>query len=203
MSILLYSRKDTGGLVVEAALAKAGAEYRLAEVADRSSQQTAADLAALNPMRQVPTMVLPDGAVLTESAAIVMHIADLYPAAGLAPPRGTPAHARFLRWTLFMATNLYETDLRYFYAERYTADPAGAEGVKAAAVLRMASGFAVIEAALAPFVAGQTLSIADAYLAMLMGWSPQPVASPRLQAVLAAVTADPDYGPVWRRHELA
>lgn len=202
MTITLYTRKDTGGLVVEAALAKAAAPHQLIQIDTERGEQNAPDFVRINPMRQIPAIVFPDGTLMTESAAIVMHLADLFPAKGLAPAPATPARARFLRWMLYMATNLYEPDLRYFYPERYTSDPAGAVGIKSAAVSHMARCFAVIEAALDPFVAGRELSIADAYLAMLMGWSPEPLKSAKLKAVLTAVTTDSDYGPVWARHGL-
>ena len=203
MSFTLYSNKGSGGLAVEAALAKAGAAHEIVTIDyDKDEQKTAA-YAAINPMRQVPAMTLPDGTLMTESAAMLLHLADLYPDKRLAPPPGTPARGRLLRWMLFMATNLYEPDLRYFYPERYTTDPTGLDGVKSAAKVHMARGFGIIEEALDPFVAGREMSVADVYLAMLIGWSPEPLASAKLQAVLAAVKADTDYGPVWRRHGLA
>lgn len=200
MSFTLYTRKDTGGLVVEAALAKSGAPHTCIQIDTERGEQNSADFVRINPMRQIPAIVLPDGAMMTESAAIVMHLAGLYPHKGLAPARGTPAHAKFLRWMLFMATNIYEADLRYFYAERYTSEADGTGGVKTAAVAHMAKCFAIIETALDPWVAGSDYSIADAYLAMLIGWSPEPVTGAKLKSVLAAVKADKDYGPVWKRH---
>jgi glutathione S-transferase len=141
---------------------------------------------------------------MTESAAIVIYLAAAHPDAGLAPKAGLPAHARFLRWMVFMTANLYEGDLRYFYPERYTTDPAGVPGVKAAGAAHMAKAFGVIDQELAdgPFVAGKALSIADVYLATLMTWSKEPIAAPRLLAVQKAVIADPVYGPVWRKHQI-
>jgi glutathione S-transferase len=109
MTYTLYSRKDTGGFAVEAALAKAHADTKVIEI-DKSSQRTSADFGKLNPMRQVPTLVLPDGTVMTESAAMVIHVADAFPTSELAQRPGSTAHARFLRWMLFMAVNLYEAD---------------------------------------------------------------------------------------------
>jgi glutathione S-transferase len=156
-------------------------------------------------MRQVPALKLPDGTVMTESAAIVVHLAAVFPDKGLAPRPATPAHARFLRWMVFMAANLYEGDLRYYYPDRYTADPAGTEGVKAAGAAHMKKSFAVIDDALAqsPFLCGPSLTMADVYLAMLTQWSPEPVGAPRLLAVSRAVAADPQLGPLWRRHGFA
>jgi len=198
MTCTLYSRKNTGGLAVEAALAKSGAAYTVKELT-RTDQQSP-DFRAINPLGHVPAMVMPGGSVMTESAAMVMHLANLYPDAGLAPRPGTPAHGAFLRWMLFMAVDLYESSLRSTYSARYTTDPAGAPGVKAAAAVRMARCFKVIESALDPFVCGKALSIADVYLAMLTEWSPSPLNTAKFIALRKAVNDDPHYGPVWRDH---
>ncbi len=200
MTYTLYSNKGSGGFAVEAALAKSGAPVRVVTIDYNKNEQQSAAYARINPMMQVPAMTLPDGTLMTESAAMVMHIANAFPGAGLAPTPGTPAHGQFLRWMLFMAVNLYEADLRYFYPERYTTDAAAAATVKASGAAHMAKSFAVLERALNPFLLGADLSIADVYLAMLAKWSPAPLAGQAYASLLANVVADKDYGPVWQRH---
>ena len=204
MTYTLYSHDGSGGFAVEAALVKAGAAHKVVTVDTGKGEQNRPEFVAINPMRQVPVLVLPDGTTMTESAAIVVHLANVFPDKGLAPKPATAAHARFLRWMFFMAANLYEGDLRYFYAERYTSDPAGIEGVKSAGAAHMKKSFAVLDDVLAqgPFLCGPTFTMADVYLAMLMAWSPEPLTSRRLQAVSAAVAADPQIGPLWLRHGL-
>jgi glutathione S-transferase len=202
MTYTLYSHDGSGGFAVEAALVKAGAPYKLVAVDTGKGEQNRPEFVAINPMRQVPALILPDGTVMTESAAIVVHLAHAFPDKGLAPKPATAAHARFLRWMFFMAANLYEGDLRYFYSERYTTDPAGAEGVKSAGAAHMKKSFAIVEEALSqgPYLCGPDLTMADVYLAMLTDWSPDPIAAPRLLAVRKAVAADPQIAPLWRRH---
>lgn len=200
MTYKLYTRPGTGGFAVECALVTAGAAHEVI-VTDKDAQASDA-FGRLNPMRQVPTMVLPDGTVMTESAAMLIHLAAAHPGKGLAPAPGTPAHATFLRWMLFMAVNLYEADLRYFYADRYTADASGVPAVKTAAIAHMARSFAVIDPALGPWVCGTSRSIADAYLAMLAAWSPEPVAASKVVAVRDDIARDPVYAPIWKRYAL-
>src|SRR5215475_9008801 len=204
MTYTLYSHDGSGGFAVEAALVRAGAPHKVVVVDTGKGDQNKPEFVAINPMRQVPVLVLPDGTTMTESAAIVVHLANAFPDKGLAPKSATPAHARFLRWMFFMAANLYEGDLRYFYAERYTSDPAGVAGVKSAGAAHMKKSFAVLDDVLAqgPFLCGPALTMADVYLAMLMAWSPEPLTARRLQAVSAAVAADPQVGPLWARHGL-
>lgn len=202
MTYTLYSHDGSGGFAVEAALAKVGAAYKTVVIDTAKGEQNRPDFVAINPMRQVPALALPDGTVMTESVAMVIHLANTFPDKGLAPKPATSAHARFLRWMLFMACNLYEGDLRYFYPDRYTTGPAGIDGVKTAAAAHMKKSFALVEDALAqgPYLCGPALTLADVYLAMLTAWSPEPIASPRLKSVAAAVAADPVFGPLWVRH---
>lgn len=202
MRYVLYGNKASGSFPAEAALVKAGVPHEVIELDLNNGDQNRPDFAALNPMRQVPALKLPDGTLMTESAAICIYLAAAHPQSGLGPASGTPAHARMLRWLVYMSNNLYEGDLRYFYPERYTTDPSGVPGVKAAGAAHMARTLAILDTALSdgPFLAGPQMSIADVYLATLMTWSPEPVTAPRLLAVQKAVVADPAYGEAWKRH---
>ena len=202
MAYTLYSYDGSGAFAVEAALVKAGAPYEVVAIDTAKGEQNNPEFVAINPMRQVPALKMPDGSVMTESAAIVIHLAGAFPDKGLAPKPGTPAHVQFLRWMLFMAANLYEADLRYFYSERYTTDPAGVPAVKAAGAAHMKKSFAVLDEVLAshPFLCGPAMTMADVYLAMLLDWSPEPITSPRLQAITRAVSSDPKIAPIWKRH---
>lgn len=200
MTYTLYSNNGSGGFAVEAALVKAGAPYKIVTIDYDKAEQKTADYAKINPMMQVPAMTLPDGTLMTESAAMALHLASAFPGKGLAPAPGTASHAKFLRWMLYMAVNLYEADLRYFYPERYTSDRTGMDGVKTSGASHMAKSFSIIEKELDPFLLGKELSIADAYLAMLTVWSPVPLTSAKYTALRAAVAADTAYGPAWERH---
>lgn len=202
MTYTLYSRNGSGGFVVEVALAKAGAAHKLVMIDTSKGDHNRPEFVAINPMRQVPALQLPDGTVMTESAAMAVHVSNAFPDKGLAPKPATAAHARFLRWMFFMAANLYEADLRFYYADRYTTAPDGAPGVKAAGAAHFKKSVAIVDEALAegPFLCGNTVSIADVYLAMLLAWAPEPITSSRLKAITAAVSADPVVQPIWRRH---
>ena len=66
------------------------------------------DFHALNPLAQVPTLVLDDGQVLTENLAVLLWLGSQAPAHRLVPPAGTPAYYRVLRWLSFTATELHK-----------------------------------------------------------------------------------------------
>ena len=98
----LYGRAGWGSVLIEAQLAWYGLPYRLEEVDDLFTSAAArAALAEVNPLAQLPTLVLPDGAVMTESAAITLLLAERTGRAELVPPPGDAARAGFLRWLVF------------------------------------------------------------------------------------------------------
>lgn len=167
----LYSRPGSGGFVAEAALTMAGAPFTLVNLAKGDVDDA---FRAISPLGQVPVLRLPDGRAITESAAIAILIADLHPRSGLSPAIDSPDRPDFLRWMLFMSSSIYSADLRWFYAERYTAEPAGIAGVKAAALDEMDRCFAILDRALAgrAWLAGDSMTIADVYLVMLAHWHP-------------------------------
>ena len=170
----LYGRRGAGSLAPQILLEEIGAPYEIHWV-----NKTPAEIEALrriNPAGKIPTLVLPDGTPLAESAAMILHLTSAHPDAGLAPRAGTTAHARFLQWMVFLSANLYETCLRYYYSERYsTAGAAAAPAIKAQALADYAAHLERLHGELSPFVLGETLSAADPYLHMLAGWYPEDV----------------------------
>lgn len=203
----LLARKGAGSLAVEAMLAECQLPY---VVEDQVRDETGAlpqSLHKLNPRAEVPTLLMPDDSVMTESAAIMVHLADLHPERGLAPAIGSPQRGPYLRWMIYLATTVYMSDLRYFYPERYTGDPAGAPAIKSVAEAGMASEFAILSDAVGkgPYVLGRDASAVDIYAAMLISWAPDLkqlfAAHPNLQTLYEQIIARPRIAAVWRRNE--
>lgn len=203
----LYARNSAGSLAVEALLAACGADYEVV-VLNRNPDGSFEDFfLAINPKAEVPTLVLPDGSVMTESAAMMIHVAEQFPDAGLAPLAGAPGRAQFLRWLVYLSAALYGSDLRLFYPQRYTTDPAGAEAVKARAAEMMMHEFAIYAAALGerPFMLDR-FSALDIYAAMLCSWAPDVPAlfatHPNLRRMYDAVLGNQAVAKVWARNEV-
>ncbi len=202
MTYKLYNRLGSGGFVAEAALTLIGAPFELELIESTPGTPLPDGFRAINPWRQVPTLVLADGTVMTESAAILIHLAAAHPEAALGPAPGTSDHARFLRWLVFLSANVYEAVLRRGYPERFTTDPAGTEAIADAARRRMGEALGVIEAELAEgdFLLGPEMSAADLFLAMLTAWNRGADALPRCAALTHRVAAHPKIAPVWQRN---
>jgi glutathione S-transferase len=202
----LYCRNTAGSMAPEALLAACGADCRVVVLERGPDGSFDQSFHRINPKAEVPTLVLPDDSIMTESAAMMIHIADLHPAAGLAPAIGTPARARFLRWQVFLATQLYMSDLRLFYPERYTLKGAESEGIKARALETMMQEFAIYAEALGegPFILGSRMSAVDIYAAMLVSWAPDVEAlfarHGNLKRMYEAVLANDAVRRVWERN---
>lgn len=202
----LFHSPGSGAFVVEAVLAELGIECERQVVDLKADEQFTARFLAINPRAQVPALLLDDGTVLTESAAIALFLADADSEDRLLPPRGSPARGTVMRWLFFAAANVYEADLRLFYPQRYTSDQRTAPAVKQAAEKEFERCADIIEQALAsgPFLLGETMSVFDPYIAMLCEWHwdkpPFFAAHPKLARLHQAVAKRPSLAAIWARN---
>lgn len=206
MTILYYS-PSTAALVVHWLLIELGVAHELRKLDFDSREQKSAEYLKLNPAGVVPTLVM-DGKPMTEAAAIVLHLADLHPGAGLAPATGTPERAAYYQWMFFMANTLQPAYRAWFYP----AEPAGADNADAAkeeARQRIEWAWSRVDTHLAengPFLLGEQLSAVDFMMTMLMRWSrnmPRPAHTwPALQAHAALMKARPSFKEVYAREGL-
>ena len=86
----LYCRNTAGSMAPEALLAACGAKYQVIVLEREAGGSFGEFFHKINPKAEVPTLVLPDDNIMTESAAMMIYLADLHPEAGLAPPAGAP-----------------------------------------------------------------------------------------------------------------
>ena len=130
--------------------------------------ETGTDFAGVSPNGYVPALVLDDGSVLTEGAAIMQYLADLKPEAVLAPPAGTLDRARLQAWLNFIATELHKTYSPWLF------HPEVGMQAQSFARKKIASRLGFVEAHLAterPYLMGERFTVADAYLFTIIGWS--------------------------------
>lgn len=130
----LYGSRGSGSAAIEVALRRVGADYRLVRASTWEPDSALDELRSVNPLQQIPTLVLPDGSVLTESAAILLVLADTFPDSGLMPPAG-PERAQSQRGLVFIAANCYAAISVGDYPERWTTarDETSHEAVRQAA----------------------------------------------------------------------
>lgn len=202
----LFARPGWGSVLVETQLAWYGLPYEIDDVDDLFASAAArAKLAPTNPLTQVPTLLLPGGQVMTESAAITLHLADVTGSSELVPAREEATRPAFLRWLVFIVANIYPT---FTYAD----DPARfVEGEEAQTAFAANVGayrerlWGQLENEVgAPWFLGDRFSALDIYVAAMTHWRPRRawfVANrPKLAAIASRADAEPRLAAIWRRN---
>jgi glutathione S-transferase len=179
-------------------LEELGADYELMLVDRTVNAQKSKEYMKLNPNGRIPTLVDGD-LVLFEAAAIVLHLLDQNPEAGLAPKIGTPERSKFNQWLVFLTNSLQEELMVYQYPDRLAGDNAEAvEIVRRGAEARASAFLDVIENHLStngPLFLGNTLSAVDFYFVTLCRWArpmtKPPRSRPNIAKLLDKITALP------------
>jgi GST-like protein len=204
----LYGGPGTGAVAVEAALVIAGEPYTLVDA------PTEADLdkvLAANPMRQVPALTFPpdsSGGVdtMTESAAILLRIAETHPASKLAPAVDAPERGAFLRWASFVSSAIYAHYWLKDDPSRLVPDKGLHEVVNERLETRLLNCWAIMEVGLAryagaTYILGEDLTVLDLYVTVVSRFRPRRqrfyAAAPRLGEVVRRVDADPRLTDLW------
>jgi glutathione S-transferase len=120
----------------------------------------------VNPKGYVPALELDGGEVLTEGPAIVQYLADLAPAAALAPPNGT-----FERMRVQEALNYLTSEIHKAYSPLFNPDVLPA--VREERLAYLTKRYALIERQLEgrKYLVGDRFTVADAYLFTLTRWA--------------------------------
>jgi glutathione S-transferase len=169
----LYYYPSNASMAPHMVLEEIGAPYERRLVDRENNAHKSPAYLRLNSNVVVPTYVDGD-LVLSEAAAICLHLADRNPGAGLAPELGTAERAQFYKWLIHLTNTVQAELLIYFYPERLTDSAASAAEVKAHAETRVGEMLDRIEAALGagrPYLLGARFSAADLYLLMLARWT--------------------------------
>ena len=201
----MLGSKGCGNAIVECAFALAGLPLDYEEVDYAADSPTRPKLLAANPLGQVPTLVLPDGTVMTESLAMIHYLDDLAPAAALLPPRGDPLRARFHRWAVMLVSAVYPTFTYGDEPTKWVPDEAAAKLLRQSTDRQREALWLQFESqALAPWFLGERFSAIDIYIAVMTRWRPGVLwfakKTPKLMAIAGRAAALPAVGPVIARH---
>lgn len=205
MTFILYGDRGSGAFSAEAALAEAGADYEFRTISLRTNEQRAPEFLAINPSGKMPALKLPEDGIVTESLAILVTVADMFPLAGLLPSQGSFARAQALRWLAFMATELYPMVEIVDYPARLAPEGAQSDALREKAREKLRERFAIIEQAVAtPWLLADGFSVANIYAAMFSRWDIGAAYCktnlPKVSALAEAVARRPRIAPVWERH---
>ena len=186
----LYYSPGTCSMASHIVLCEAGAPYELVKVDLRQHKtETGVDFYAINPKGAVPALVLDDGALLTEGAAVLQYLGDHY-APALVPANGTLERARLQEMLNYLASEYHKAFVPLFYL------PKDGDGTELK--IKVAARQAYLDKLLAngrDFILGDSFSVADCYLYTLTRWSANfgmtLDALPALKAYMARVEQRP------------
>ena len=205
----LYGKKGSGSASTQVALEIIGAPYRIVETASWDTNDAFVELLKVNPLGQIPTLVLDDGTVMSESAAILIHLGGAHPESGLLP-RDASARAQAIRGLVFIAANCYAAISIIDYPERWCADAdaddALKERIRAGTRARLHKHWEMFADLFPanPYLGGKELGALDILAAVVSKWSGSrkhlEKARPAFCATLMRIEAHPKVAPVFAQH---
>lgn len=205
---VLHGAPGSGAVPVHAALTLIGAPVQVIDVAPWQSEDERERLRDVNPMRQVPVLRLPDGQTMTESAAMLIWLADRHPEARLAPAPDAPLRAQFLRWMCFIPASIYSMFWVRDVPTRLAAGDAGIALMRERTAERIAECWRTMDAQVreqlppsTPYLLGDDISVLDLYVTVASRWTPRRRRfyreAPRMAEVVRRVDADPRLAAFW------
>ncbi len=202
---VLLGCKGCGNAIVEMAFTVAGVPLDCEEVDYGNGSPTRARLLEVNPLGQVPTLLLPDGRILTESLAMIHYVNDLAPKAGLIPAKADAERVAFLRWSSFFIAALYPTWTYGDEPARWVEDTQGAKQLRESTdTHRKVLWMQLEEVAGQPWFLGERFTAIDLYVAAMTRWRPGAAwfarNTPKLVAIAQKTSATPKVADVMKRN---
>jgi GST-like protein len=204
--IKLYGELGWGSVLTEAQLDWYGIDYDFERVGDLfKSPGSRQKISEVNPIGQIPTLVMTDGTVMTESAAITLHLAEMTGNETIVPAAGSVERAAFLRWLIFIVTNVYPT---YTYGDvpsRFVAGRECQESFQKAVNEYAIKMYRVLENhAQQEWFLGERFSALDIYLCAMSRWRPGRAwfakNAPKLFSIATATEAVDSLQAAWQRN---
>lgn len=203
----LFGTKGSGSAAIEAALLLAGIGFHKIDAASWEDGPGLEQLKRVNPLAQIPTLVLPDGSVLSESAAILIHLGVEHAKSGLLPVAPN-ARAQAIRGLVYIAANCYAAIGIIDYPERWCidADESMQKRIKDGARQRLHAFWDTFSDVFParPFLSGERLGALDLLAAVVSKWSGARAhlkrSRPEFSALLARIEGEPGVASVFAEH---
>lgn len=161
--LIFYTNPQSRGRIVRWMLEECGADYRTV-VVPYGPEMKSEPYISINPMGKVPAIVYA-GKAVTEASAIVAYLADLFPAANLAPP--LEQRQDYYRWLFFAAGPLEAALTNKNLGFDLPADKSSMAGYGSYELIVDTLAKKVSRA---PFIAGDNFTAADLYVGSHIGY---------------------------------
>jgi glutathione S-transferase len=167
----LFLAPGTCAQAVHIALHDAGAPHALHVLDFSSAEQRSPAYLAVNPRGRVPALVTEQG-TLTEVPALLLYIAQSFPAAKLAPLDDPFRLAQLQAFTSYLCSTVHVAHAHKRRGARWVDEPGAIEAMQRKVAANMTACFDHIEADVlqGPWVFGADYTIADPYLFTIGEW---------------------------------
>jgi glutathione S-transferase len=167
----LFYAPGTCALASRIALEEAGADYEIARVNFAQNEQRSEDYLKINPKGRVPALVTDKG-ILTETPAILIYVAQAFPAAKLAMLDDAFEFARLQAFNSYIASTVHVNHAHGRRGARWANEQASFDDMKAKVSETMAASMRLIELDFfeGPWVMGEQYTVADPYLFTMSSW---------------------------------
>lgn len=180
-ALTLYHHPHSRSAGVRVLLEELGVDYRIELMDLQAGDQRRPEFLALNPMGKLPTLV-DDGVVVTEQAAVYLHLADRFPDAGLAPAIGDALRGPYLRWMVFYGScfepAVVDRSMKREGAPASTSPYGDYDRTLSTLEAQLAKG---------SWILGEQFSAADVLWAAALGWTTQFGLVPRSDVIAAYI----------------
>jgi glutathione S-transferase len=167
----LFYAPNTCALAARIALEEAGAPYEIARVNFAQNEQRSEDYLKINPKGRVPALVTEKG-ILTETPAILIYVAQAFPAASLAMLDDPFEFARLQAFNSYIASTVHVNHAHGRRGSRWANEQSSFDDMKAKVSETMAASMRLIELDFfeGPWVMGEQYTVADPYLFTMSSW---------------------------------
>ncbi len=188
---------------MEAILQISGQPYEFVQTSFWDQSPQFADLVKVNPQGKVPTLVMDDGTVMTESAAMLLYFSEMAP--GMIPADAS-RRVQFYRWMIFIPANIYAMFDIGDEPSRWVEGDAAQKALKEKSVKKQKFFWGMMEQNLspAPYLLGAEMTALDIYVAMVSRWRPGrdwfKEHCPKLAKAVALTEKHPVVAAVWEKN---
>lgn len=198
----LYAVKTWGSTIIELVLGHADLPCEI-EYMDADNVRTDA-FRKINPLTQIPTLVLASGEIMTESLAIALYL-NAIGGASLVPKVDDPTYPVFLRWSVFLSASIYSTAPFADHPDWFVKDKTAQIQLRDETMARVKDRFLLLEKnTKAPYFLGDKLSLIDLYLTVMSYWEPRrewfDSHCPKLMANVTHYQTTPVFQEVYKRN---
>jgi GST-like protein len=204
----LYGSRGSGSAAVELALEVAGLPHRIVRASEWEPDSAQDELRKVNPLGQIPTLVMPNGAVMTESAAILLHLGLEVAQPGVLLPADPAARAQAMRGLVYIPANCYSAITVIDYPQRFTTltDEKALEAIRLGTRKQLHRNWEIFADTFTarPFLSGDAPGALDFLAAVVSKWAGTRAHlrehRPEFFELLSRVESHEPVAKVFRRH---